>query len=356
MKKLVSKIRARKQPQAPVGRITTDTLAEHRERVLAGGRKFKYPVQYQRHKLVVNALIISAAAVVLLIALMWYLLYIAKNTSEFMYRVTKVVPVPVAVVDGQQVRYSDYLMKYRSTAHYLIEKEQIDERSEEGKSQLSYVKAQALDDAIADAYAEKLAKELDITVTAADIEERLTLQRQEWGVTETTFNAVVSDYYGWSTGEYRDAMKSQILRQKVAFAVDSNAESLSKQVVAAVKAGTTNLDTIAESLNAKKKDAVTYIPGNWVSKTNQDGGLAETAAKLEKGQVSSAVKTASGNGYYFIKLLDSNDTQVNFEYIFIPLRELDAQITEVKKDDKLTQFITVQKPAEQEAKQTNDQK
>ncbi|MGH7218397.1 MAG: SurA N-terminal domain-containing protein [Candidatus Microsaccharimonas sp.] len=355
MKKLVSKLRAKKQPQEPVGRITTDTLAEHRERVLAGGRKFKYPVQYQRHKLVVNALIIGAIGLVLLIALMWYLLYVAKNTSEFMYRVTKVVPVPVAVVDGQQVRYSDYLMKYRSTAHYLVEKEQIDERSEDGKNRLSYVKSQALDDAIADAYAEKLARELDITVTEADIEERLKLQRQEWGVTETTFNAVVSDYYGWSTGEYRDAMKSQILRQKVSFAVDSDAENLSKQVVAAVKGGNTDLATIAESFNAKKEGTATYIPANWVSKTNQDGGLAEAAAKLEKGQVSPAVKTTSGNGYYYVKLLDSNDTQVNFEYIFIPLREFDAQITEVTKDDALTRFITLEKPDAPATEQTKNQ-
>ena len=40
-------------------RITNETVAEHREKVLAGGRKFKYPLQYQRHKLIVNTLIIG---------------------------------------------------------------------------------------------------------------------------------------------------------------------------------------------------------------------------------------------------------------------------------------------------------
>ena len=343
MKKLVSKIRAKKQPKEPVGRITTETLAEHRERVLAGGRKFKYPIQYQRHKLVVNALIIGAVAVVLLIAFAWYLLYVAKNTSEFMYRVTKVVPVPVAVVEGEPVRYSDYLMKYRSAAHYLVEKEQIDERSEDGKSKLGYVRTQAMKDAIADAYATKLARELDITVSEGELEAYLKQQRQssDSEVTEATYNAVIRDYYGWSPQEYRDAMKNKLLRQKVAYAVDAKAEELSKKVETAVKGGNTDLAAIAQTLTTEKKDAAMYTPPAWVPRTNQDGGLAEAATKLEKGQVSTAIKTTSGNGYYYVKLVDSNSEQLQYEYLYVPLHELEGRLAKVTKSDQLTKFITV---------------
>jgi len=349
MKKLLSKVR-RKQPQEPAGRITTDTLAEHREQVLAGGRKFKYPVQYQRHRLVINALIIGVAALVLLIALGWYMLYVAKNTSEFMYRVTKVVPVPVAVVDGQQVRYSDYLMKYRSAAHYLTEKEQIDVKSSDGKNQLAYVQEQAMDDAIADAYAAKLARELDVQVSDADLETFLKQQRQssDGEVSETTYNAVIRDYYGWSPQEYRSAMKSKLLRQKVSYAVDSHAEDVSKTIESKVKAGATDLKALADEINAKTKDAVVYMPGEWVPKTNQDGGLAEAAAKLSKGQISTAIKTTSGDGYYYIKLIDSNDTQVQYEYIQVPLKEFEAKLAQIEKDNKLTQFIKLEETAQQQ--------
>ncbi len=34
--------------------ITNETVSEYRERILAGGRKFKYPVQYARHRLVIK--------------------------------------------------------------------------------------------------------------------------------------------------------------------------------------------------------------------------------------------------------------------------------------------------------------
>src|SRR6218665_3553281 len=250
MKKILSKLR-KKQPQEPAGRITNDTLAEHREKVLAGGRKFKYPVQYQRHRLVINALVIGVAAVVLLIGIGWYMLYAAQNTSEFMYRVAKVVPAPVATVDGEQVHYSDYLMKYRSAEHYLLEKEQIDGKSEDGKSQLNYVKSQAMSDAVVDGYAVKLARDLDIDVNEADLETFLKQQRQssDGEVSEATYNAVISDYYGWSPQEYRDAMKNKLLRQKVAYAVDAKAEEISNNVATTVKSGAADLKVIADALN-----------------------------------------------------------------------------------------------------------
>lgn len=358
MKKLASKFR-KKQPEEPAGRITTDTLAEHRERVLAGGRKFKYPVQYQRHKLVINALIIGVAAVVLLIALGWYLLYVAKNTSEFMYRVTKVVPAPVAIVEGEQVRYSDYLMKYRSAAHYLIEKEQIDVNSESGKRQLGYVKEQAMNDAIADAYAAKLARELDISVSDAELETYLTEQRQAGGdeVSEATYNAVIRDYYGWSPQEYRDAMKQKLLRQKVAYAVDAHAEEVAKSVEAKVKAGNTNLEAIARDLNKESADEAIFTKAEWVPKNNQDGGLAETAVKLKKGQVSVRIQTPSGGGYYYVKLIDSNDSDVRYESLFIPLKTFSAKLESLEKDEKLTYFITLENLIEEsettEAEQVN---
>lgn len=333
----------KKQPQEPTGRITNDTLAEHRERVLAGGRKFKYPVQYQRHKLVFNAVIIGVVAVILVIVTGWYLLFSVQNTSEFMYRVTKVVPVPVAVVDGEPVRYSDYLMKYRSAEHYLLNKEQIDGNSQDGKSQLSYVKTQAMDDAIADAYASKLARELDIEVTDADLETFLKQQRQssDGEVSEVTYNAVINDYYGWSPSEYREAMQSKLLRQKVAFAVDANAEDVTKRIEVLVKDGGTDLQVVADSLNADKENTVTFMPAAWVPKSNQDGGLAQAAAKLEKGQISTPVKTTSGEGYYFVKLIDSNETHIQYEYLQVPLTEFDTRLNQIAEDDKLNTFIDI---------------
>ncbi len=354
MKKLTSKItqllpkRKGAPLEEPAGRITNDTLAEHRQQVLAGGRKFKYPVQYARHRLVMNTIIISVLAVVLLVTLGWYLLYQAQSTSNFMYRVTKVIPAPVAAIEGEQVRYSDFLMKYRSAEHYLTQKEKVDPRTEDGQNQLKFVKEQAMEDAIADAYAAKLAKEMGIEVSNADFEVFLKQQRQssDGEVSEATYVTVIEDYYGWSLDEYRDAMKSKLLRQKVAYALDTDAQALAQSIETQLKTQGADLNAIAIALNAQKQGAVSYWPDAWVPKTNQDGGLAAAALKLQKGQVSQAIKTTAGDGYYYVKLLDTNETQLQYAYIHVPLSKFQTQLAEIEKGNKLSYFITIDRISE----------
>jgi hypothetical protein len=357
MKKLSKLSFKKKQPEQPAGRITTDTLAEHRQRVLAGGRKFKYPVQYARHKLVMNAIIIIFAAIVILLGTGYWLLYQAQNTSDFMYRVTKVIPVPVATVDGEQVRYSEYLMKFRSNLHYLVEKEQIDITTQDGQRQVDFIKAQAMQDAQADAFAAKIADEKNLTVSDVELETYLKQQRQSSDgneVSESTYNAVILDYYGWSPEEYQQAMKIKLLRQKVAYAVDQNAEKVSENVKTAVSAGTVDLNAVATAINTNDKKAVVFWPAAWVPKDNQDGGLAEAALKLEVGQVSKAIKTTSGDGYYYVKLVDKNDAQVRYEYIQVPLIAFDEMLAKVSADNKVIEYIGI--PSIEEQTQTEPTK
>jgi len=78
-----------------------------------------------------------------------------------------------------------------------------------------------------------------------------------------------------------------------------------------------------------------------VPKNNQDGGLTIEASKLGKAQVSSVVKPVSGDGYYFIRLIDINDTQVNYEYIKVPLNKFTDDLNALIKDNKVNIYISV---------------
>lgn len=350
MKKLLKKIRRKPQVEESA-RITTDTIAEHRERILAGGRRFKYPVQYARHRLVFNAILIAVGVLILLVVFTWWQLYPLQNTSDFMYRVTRVLPLPVATIDGQTVRYSEYLMKYRSSIHYLEDKEGVNLSSEDGRRQSDFVKQQAMEDALADAYATKLADELNISVSGAELEAFLKLQRtsSDGEVSEATYDAVILDYYGWSPDEYRQAMRTTLLRQKVAFAVDTQAEQTMKNVEEVINGGDTNLRDVAEAINSNSANKqVTFGALGWVPKNNQDGGLATTAGTLKKGKISAAFKSTTGDGYYFVKLVDVNSTQVNYEYIHIPLTAFAKRVSDAKSQDKVTEYITIPEVATNE--------
>lgn len=350
MKKVIHKLRKNRAEKAKPSRITNDTVAEHRERVLAGGRKFKYPIQYARHKLIIVTIVISLLALIVIAALGWWQLYPAQNTSTFMYRVTRVIPVPVAVVDGSAVRYSDYLMRYKSAEYYLRTKERAELTSEDGVRQLNHYKQRSMEDAVADTYAARLAKDLDVKVTDQELDTFLSAQRKlvDGEVSQRTYDAVVRDYYDWSPEEYRDVMRAKLLRQKVSYAVDETAKKqidTIREVVAGKKE--TPLTTIADEVKSRAASA-SYGASGWVPHANQDGGLAQVAVALEKGQESQVVTSTAGDGYYIIRLIDKNEKQVNYEYIKVPLSEFANRLSALYADGKIQYYIGVTKPGQEE--------
>lgn len=341
MKKLINKLR-KKSDETPPSRITTDTVAQHREKILAGGRKYKYPIQYARHKLVINAIIISVVVLLISVFLVWWQLYPKQNTSQFMYRVTKVIPVPVAEVDGHKVLYSDYLMKYTSSVYYLEKKEQINFKTEDGERRIVYIKQQSMDDAIADAYAEKLAEDLKLSVEASEIEGFIKEQRSTSSgeISEQTYNSVILDHFGWSPSEYRYAMSKKILRQKVAYEIDKDSLNLANKLYEQLK---NNSKLSFKNVIKGLDDKASYGTSGWVSKENQDGGLSSAASKLKINSISELIKSTLGDGYYIVRTLKLNDEQVNYEYIKIPLKKFDSQLKELEKSGKITKYISVPK-------------
>ena len=171
MKKIFSKITKKTEQEPLPNRITTETIDRHREQILAGGRRFKYPIQYAKHKLVINAILISLVALFALVFVGWWQLYPSQNTSEFMYKVTKFIPVPVAYVDGQPVLYSDYLMKCLGSMHYAQQIEQTNFKTDSGKEQIKYIKQKAMSDSVADAYGAKLAIKMKIIVSEKEVDD-----------------------------------------------------------------------------------------------------------------------------------------------------------------------------------------
>jgi len=342
----MKKLRLRKRQAAPEqpSRITNETVAEHREQILAGGRRFKYPVQYARHRLVINTIIISIVALVAIVVIVWWQLYPQQNTSTFLYRITRAVPLPVAMIDGQSVPYKDYLSAFRSQEHYLQAKEGIDLYSKENKSQLDYIKRKALDDAVADSYAQKLAAAKGISVSDQQVDDAIKHQRESRdGVTsQEAYDAIVLDHFNWTPEEAREATAHRLLRQDVAYAVDATAKQQRDAVTEKLKTET-DFDKVAAAIapvgDARVQAGVTpLVPSN-----NQDGGLAAAASKLAVGQVSAAFRSTTGDGYYVVKTLQKdNDGRVSYAYIKIPLTTFDKQLAAVKKQTgKYSEFISV---------------
>ena len=128
------KIRAKKKLDTsevatePVPRITNETITQHREEVLKGARKYIYPLQHSKHKIVIFSVIIMVLVTIGFLTYVILSLYRWQTTSDFMYQVTKVVPVPVARTGKTLVYYEDYLFELRHYIHYFEKQQQVDFR------------------------------------------------------------------------------------------------------------------------------------------------------------------------------------------------------------------------------------
>ena len=146
-----------------------EKVEERRDEVLSRGRKFKYPMQYAKHKVIIDTVVIALVAIVLMLVAGWAMLYKLQDTGDMLYRVTQIIPVPVAEVDGAQVRYSDYLMIYRSNLETSEQQGGQLGTSEDADQVREGYKQAALTEAIKYTYALKLGKELNLKIGRAHV-------------------------------------------------------------------------------------------------------------------------------------------------------------------------------------------
>lgn len=341
MKKL--KLR-RKQAEPASTRITNDTVAEHREKILAGGRRYKYPLQYAKHKLVINATIVAFTALLVLIGLGWWQLYVVQNSSTFFYRITQTMPLPVATVDGAQAKYSDYLLYYRPSEYYLNKYDEIKANSEDGRLQLDYKKRDALDRAIADAYARTIAKQHNLSVDRDEVTEAITSLRESDDSTLTldAVNASAQRVFGMTEQDTRSQYRNSLLRSKAAFAIDDKAKQTVDKVQAALAGNKQNLSDVADQISKDEGSNIEYGMSGLVNRSTIFSGLkVSDIASLESGKIHGPLKTATDDGYYFVEVVEKSDTQVSFAFLRVPLTEFKSRIAKFKEEGKITEYITI---------------
>lgn len=341
-KQQLSKLRKTKPTdQSSDGRITNETVAEHREQILAGGRKFKYPVQYSRHKLVINSVAIILVSIVLLVLVFWWQLYIAQNDSKFMYRFTQLVPVPVAQVDGENVPYSDYLKRFRSSVHYLRQQNNLNPDTVDGKKEIEYRKRQELDNAIRDAYARKLARENDVSVPQNDVSAFITRELDTKKVSETAYErTVLNNFYDWTMDDYRSVVYAELLKRKVSFAIDTAAREKADRVLAALRAEGADFGAIAKTESDDEATRESGGDSGPVLRKNIDpNGVITAVAKLSPGQMTDLIY--GSDGYYIAKLTSKDSQNVQYQFIKIALTEFQDRFDAVKQSDKVREYIKI---------------
>ncbi|MCL1876478.1 SurA N-terminal domain-containing protein [Candidatus Saccharibacteria bacterium] len=234
--KIIEKLPDKLKKDDKSGRITNDTVAEHREKILAGGRKFKYPFQYSKHKVLINVIVLTVAVITAFSVWIWAMLYKVQTTHDFFYAVVRVLPVSVANVDGENVQYQDYMRRLRADIYYKEVHEKRDFYTEDGQRELNYLKRKELDGAERVAYAVKIARKNNISVTNKEIDDEIEKSLVDDNGSKMTLTEyednMLRKFFGWSMGDYRSRLYGELLRKKVMEKVktfDEDFDKLKKQ-------------------------------------------------------------------------------------------------------------------------------
>lgn len=318
-----------------------EKVEERREEVLAKGRKFKYPLQYAKYRIVTLTVIISVVALVMISSFLYLALYKWQSTDPILYRLTQLLPVPVAKVENEQVRYSDYLMIYKSTITPIEQQQGKLGNEKDTSSMETHYKRMALLEAENYAYALKLANEYHLLVDKEEIDKSLDEHRKIGGVerSEESFKKILEDNFGLSMKEYRRMLYLSLIKEKVSQQIDNEAIVLSETVQAGVASGKA-LKVIAEEIGEKVQYEET---GGLVDKMNVDGGRAAMAMKLEIGQTSDRFLSSSGDGYYFVTLKNKTESAVEYTSVKIPFSEFNNRMKKNRDENKVKEYITLNK-------------
>jgi hypothetical protein len=301
-----------------IPRITNETVAEHREEVLSSARKYIYPLQHSLRRIVGTSAGIFAVLLFGFFVYCLLALYRFESTSTFIYRVSQVLPFPVAHSCGQYVSYENYLFELRHYIHYYQTQQKVDFNSASGRQQLAAFRKVATQSVIDNACVKKLAAVHHVAVSDQELNTEITLLRSQnrLGSSDAVFVDVLKEFWGWSLDDFKRELKTQLLAQNVVSALDTQTHQRAQNVLNQLNNG----GDFAALAQQYSEDPSTKASGGdygvAISKTNRDlpPQVVDELFKLQTGQTSGIVETPLGLEILKVRELDGSTVRASHIY------------------------------------------
>lgn len=344
-----SRRQAEPEVQEQVPRITNETVAAHREEVLSSARKYIYPLQHSKHRIVLISTGLFILTVVVFFTYSTLGLYKFQSSSTFLYRVTQVIPFPVARSGGRFVAYENYLFELRHYTHYYENQLDTDFSDPKNKPQLDDFKRRALEKVINDAFVKELAKQHGISVSAQEVEDQITIVRNQnrLGEDQKVFEDVLKDYWGWSVDDFKRSLRQELLAQKVAAKLDTETTKRAEAALAELQGGA-DFAAVAKkySDDQKSKDTGGEF-GYPIDRTDRNLSAQTTDAlfKLQPGQYSTIINT--GYALEIVKNLENQGDKIRGAHILFTFKDIGTYINDLKEKQKVRTYLALPPPPEQ---------
>lgn len=359
MKKYLKKIKKpglrRKQKQeanraSALPRITNDTVAEHREEVLSSARKYIYPLQHSKHKIVIFTISIILVSIVAFFTYCTLALYRFQGTSTFLYKATQVIPFPIARQGNRFIAYENYLFELRRDRFFYENKQKVDYNSNFGKQQLEEQKRRAFDTVVNNAYIKQLAKQNDVSVSDREVEDQIVLLQRlnRIGNGREVLEDVLRQYYGWTREDFKRRLRMELLRNKVLEKLDVDAKGRADNILEQIKAG----GDFAELAKQNSDDVTTKESGGeigfLIDKSNRElpPQVIDAIFKLQSGQTTGIILTGTGLEVY--KLIELQEGKAKVARIAFNFKDLNEFIDDLKERQPTRPYIKLPDVSSQE--------
>ena len=336
----VDEVTAIQQAAENAPRITTETVAEHREQVLKKARKHIIPLAHSKHQIVMLTTTLSVVTVMAFFTYVTLALYKFQQSSTFLYRVTQVIPFPVAKTGKDFVSYENYLFELRHYKHYYETQQKLDFKDEKGKQQLDAFEQQARQKVIDDALVRQLASKNGVSVTDKEVNDQITLVRSQnrLGESDKVFEDVLKDYWGWTVGDFKRSLKQQMLAQKLVAKLDTDTQNRANAALTELQGGDFAGVAKKYSDDPTTKDNGGEF-GQAIARTNRDltAQTVNTLFSLQPGQVSGIVNT--GYSLEIIKNIEVQGDHVRGAHMVFTFKDINTYLDPLKDKQKTTTFV-----------------
>lgn len=322
-------------------RITNETVAEHRELVLKKARKHIIPLAHSKHQVVILTTSLFIIAIMTFFGYVTLALYKFQQSSTFLYRVSQVIPFPVARSGGNFVAYENYLFELRHYTHYYETQQKLSFSDTAGKQQLEAFKQQARQKVVDDALVRQLAKQNGVSVSDKEVNDQITLVRHQnrLGENDKVFEDVLRDYWGWTVNDFKRSLHQQMLAQKVVAKLDTDTQSRANAAMAELQAGADFAATAKKySDESGSKDNGGEF-GFAVDRTNRDltAQSVDGLFKLQPGQISGIINT--GYALEIVKNIETQGDRIRGAHIVFNFKDINSYLDPLKEKQKTTTYI-----------------
>lgn len=324
-KSVTKKLDKLSEPEETSSKITHDTLNTHKEEVLAKAKKLITPLQASKHRVALISAILTLAIIVVFLSSVAIGIYRYGSSNSFIYQVSRVVPFPIAKLDGRFIWYRDYLFELRTAKHFSQSQQNVDFNTTEGEKLLDSLKRDALTKIQENSIVLQLGDELDIEVNEDEIEKKVAEIASQSG-TEARFEEILREFYGWRVQDLKNQVEILILKEKIPIVLKEKALKKMEAAKSRIEKGE-GFDKVAQEVSDDKEIHLGVIDTTKNSDFHPE--IIKSAKKLGKDQMSEIIETS--NAYYLLKVTDTNKNNKTVSRITVEFNDI-SQIIQSRLD------------------------